>query len=70
MSADDRLKDINESMQDIADKKNLEEINESLKQISASLKPKEKKTQWGIVIAWIIIGIVLLYMLYDLSKIV
>lgn len=68
MSADDRLKDINESMQDIADKKNLKEINESLKEISASLKPKEKKTPWGIIISWIIIGIMLLYMLYDLGK--
>lgn len=52
----------------MSDEDRLKEINESLKEIANSLKPKKKKQQLGITIAWIIIGIMLLYMLYDIGK--
>ena len=45
----------------------LEDIRDSLKDISESLRPKPKKPNYGIAIAWIVIGVFLLYMLYQLN---
>jgi len=47
----------------------LKEINESLKEISYSLKPKPKKPNYGLSIAWAILGIFMLYALYVMYRI-
>lgn len=50
------------------EKDSLNEISDSLKQIADTLKPKPKKPNYGVAIAWIFIGGVMFYMLNELYK--
>lgn len=56
-----------EKMNNNNDDTNKIDNSKTLKDISETLKPKPKKPNYGIAIAWAVIGVVLLYVLYQLD---